>query len=151
MRSQKHRHGWAARYELMCRTPVLLLIVQGQAADVLVTREAFEIYKLTNRCHIVSDAGSAVAALNGARPDLIMLDPDLPGVDGRALLQRLRADPTTADVPVVMLARTHAEEQRLRAEELPVQGYARKPVDFDAVAAAVRAIGDLGFTVSRRR
>ncbi|WP_328474389.1 response regulator [Actinoplanes sp. NBC_00393] len=137
-------------------TPVEFLIVQADAADSRVTREAFEYYEFRNGAHITENADVALTTLMRAASStgspaawLVMLDLDLPDAGGRDLLRRLRADPRTAEVPVILLVRSSAQERLLRAEDLPVQGYARKPADFDAVACAVRCIDSLSVAAWR--
>ncbi|MEU4690569.1 response regulator [Actinoplanes sp. NPDC023714] len=133
-----------------------LLLIQDDPADVLLMSDDFLTNKLTNRVQIASNAAIALAYLAGTtpftrpgRPDLVLLDLNLPGRDGRVVLRRIRADPATASVPVVLLVDSPAAEEILRAELLPVQGYVVKPVDFDRLVAVVRSLNDLGFQILR--
>lgn len=136
--------------------PVEVLIVQGDPADNVVTAKALKIHKVANRFHLLGGSGAAIDFLRragegaGPQPDLVLLDLDLPDSDGRAVLRYLSDHPSLAGIPVVVLASGSAEEARLRAQPLPVQGYSRKPVDFDTLAAVVRAQASLGFTAWRR-
>ncbi|MFF0380335.1 response regulator [Actinoplanes missouriensis] len=95
-------------------------------------------------------AGSTPFARPG-RPDLVLLDLNLPGGDGRMVLRHIRADPATAAVPVVLLVDSPAAEEILRAESLQVQGYAVKPIDFDRLVAIVGSLTELGFWFPSRR
>jgi CheY-like chemotaxis protein len=135
---------------------VVFLLVQDDPADEMFTREAFELYKLRNALHAVPSARRALSFLDRAAPyseapvpDMVLLDLNLPGADGRLVLRRLRTDPATAEVPVVLLVDSPVAEEILRSEKLPVQGYATKPVDFDSLTDIVRSVPELGFTVSR--
>ncbi|MEV6844611.1 response regulator [Actinoplanes sp. NPDC051411] len=133
------------------------LLVQDDVADELFLREILESHRVLNTLHAVRDVATASAYLDGSapyrapgRPDLILLDLNLPGRDGRAFLAKVRADPVTAGTPVILLADSPVAEQILRGQGLPVQGYARKPVDFEALAEIVRSQASFGFEVRRR-
>ncbi|MEU4424306.1 response regulator [Actinoplanes sp. NPDC024001] len=133
-----------------------LLVVQDDPAEALLMREEFGDHRLVNRVQVAHDVPRALAYLDGAAPfaqpavpDLVLLDVNLPGHDGRTVLHRLRSRPETHDVPVVLLTDSPAAERILRAEFLPVQGYAAKPVDFACLAAIVRSLEVLGFEVWR--
>lgn len=135
---------------------VEILLVQDDPADRLLVRDDFAAHKVANHLEAVSDAATALAYLDGSAPfgaahvpDLVLLDVNLPGRDGRMVLRRLRSAPETVETPVVLLVDSSAAEQILRSENLPVQGYARKPVDFDCLVSIVRRIRSLGFEVLR--
>jgi CheY-like chemotaxis protein len=136
--------------------PAEFLLVQDDVADELFLREILETHSVVNPLHAVRDVRTACAYLDGSPPystpsvpDLILLDLNLPGRDGRAFLTKVRADPITAGTPVVLLTDSPVAELILRGQGLPVQGYARKPVDFEALAQIVRSQGALGFQVRR--
>jgi CheY-like chemotaxis protein len=133
-----------------------LLLVQDDPAEELLMREEFGDHRLVNRVQVVHDVRGALAYLAGeppfsraSVPDLVLLDVNLPGRDGRAVLYRLRSRPETMSVPVVLLTDSPAAERILRAEFLPVQGYASKPVDFACLASVIRSLEHLGFEVRR--
>ncbi|BAL88221.1 putative response regulator receiver domain protein [Actinoplanes missouriensis 431] len=135
---------------------VELLIVQDDPAETLLMQEEFGEHHLVNRVCVAHDVRRALAYLDGSppftdagRPDLVLLDLNLPGRDGRAVLRHLRSRPETAGVPVVLLTHSPAAERILRAERLPVQGYAIKPVDFACLTTVVRSLDTLGFQVWR--
>ena len=137
-------------------TAVDILLVQDDPVDAVYTREVLEAHGLRNRLAAVADGQEAADFLRGAgrhagafRPGLVLLDPNLPRLDGRQVLRLLRADPATADVPVILLADSPAAEQILRREELPVQGYAVKPVDFACLVRIVVSLRHFGFAVMR--
>ncbi|MEV6842746.1 response regulator [Actinoplanes sp. NPDC051411] len=138
--------------------PAEILVVQDDVADELFLREVLDSYRVVNPLHAVRDVPTACAYLDGSPPytvgsvpDLILLDLNLPGRDGRAFLAKVRTDPATAGIPVVLLTDSPVTEQILRGHNLPVQGYVRKPVDFDALTEIVRSQRTLGFQVRRRR
>lgn len=140
----------------MSTRPAEFLLVQDDAAEELLLREVLEAHRVVNPLHAVRDVPTAGAYLDGSapyrnphRPDLILLDLNLPGRDGRAFLARVRSDPATAGIPVILLTDSPVAEHILRGQSLPVQGYARKPVDFDALTAIVRSQAGFGFEVRR--
>lgn len=132
---------------------VELLFAQDDPADTLLMADELALHKVVNRLRVAHDVATALAHLTGTAPadrpgvpGLVLLDLNLPGRDGRTLLRLLRASPATATVPVVLLVDSPAAEQILRAENLPVQGYAAKPVDFERLVAIVKSFDDLGFS-----
>lgn len=134
-----------------------LLLVQDDPADVLLMSDDFLTHKVANRVQIASNAAIALSYLQGTtpftrpgRPDLVLLDLNLPGRDGRDVLRYLRANPATAAVPVVLLVDSPAAADILRSEFLPVQGYLLKPVDFNCLVTVVRSLQNLGFQFVRR-
>lgn len=135
---------------------VELLVVQDDPAEAVLMHEEFDEHRLVNRIHVAHDVRRALAYLDGdppytqpGIPDLVLLDVNLPGHDGRTVLRRLRSRPETAAVPVVLLTDSPAAEWILRTEFLPVQGYAAKPVDFSCLVSVVKSLGSLGFEVRR--
>lgn len=135
---------------------VRFLLLQDDPADAVLTRESFDLHKLRNDLHVVPNVRQAVSFLdrNGPDaeipgPDVVLLDLNLPGADGRQVLRRLRNDEATGDVPVVLLVDSPVAEEILRSEGLPVQGYAVKPVGFSCLADIVRTMPNLGFAVMR--
>jgi CheY-like chemotaxis protein len=137
--------------------PVDFLLVQDDPVDNLLMREEFAANKVVNRVHAATDARAALAYLDGVPPfggrqvpDVVLLDLHLPGGGGEAVLGRLRTDTATAHVPVILLVDSPVAEQIARSRGLPVQGYARKPVDFAGLTAIVCSVPGLGFAVHRR-
>jgi CheY-like chemotaxis protein len=134
------------------------LIVQDDPADEMFVRDALDLHKVCNRVYVVPSARRAIAFIERAAPysdvpvpDVVLLDLNLPGVNGRQFLRYLRTGERTADIPILLLVDSPAAEQILRAEELPVQGYAIKPIDFGRLAGIVRQVPRLAFTVLRSR
>jgi CheY-like chemotaxis protein len=129
--------------------PISVLLVEDDPGDVLLTREAFEDHKLSNSLHTVSDGVEAMAFLRSAepRPDLVLLDLNLPRKNGREVLQEIKSDPELRSIPVVVLTASRAEEDILRSYELHANAYVTKPVDFDRFIEVVRQIDEFFVTV----
>jgi CheY-like chemotaxis protein len=127
--------------------PIEVLLVEDDPGDVLMTKEAFEDNKLSNNLHVVNDGEQAIAFLTRAepypeapRPDLILLDLNLPRKDGREVLAEIKADDDLRAIPVVVLTTSEAEEDILRSYNLHANAYVTKPVDFEQFIGVVRHI-----------
>ncbi len=136
--------------------PIDVLLVEDDAGDELMTREAFEDNKIGNTLHVVRDGEEALDFLyqrgdhTGApRPDLILLDLNLPKYDGRQVLERIKSDDDLSHIPVVILTTSAAEEDILRSYKLHANAYVTKPVDLEQFIAAVRQIDDFFVQVVR--
>ncbi|CUU60168.1 Response regulator receiver domain-containing protein [Parafrankia irregularis] len=136
--------------------PVEVLLVEDDPGDVLMTREAFEDHKLKNNLNVVSDGVEALAYLRGegvyagaTRPDLILLDLNLPRRDGREVLAEVKSDEQLRRIPIVVLTTSEAEEDILRSYDLHANAYITKPVDFERFVSVVRQIDDFFITVAR--
>ncbi|MEI7033459.1 response regulator [Streptomyces pratensis] len=136
--------------------PIEVLLVEDDPGDELMTREAFEDNKIRNTLHVVRDGQEALDFLyrrgdhTGApRPDLVLLDLNLPKYDGRQVLEQIKGDPELALIPVVVLTTSSAEEDILRSYKLHANAYVTKPVDLDQFIAAVRQIDEFFVTVVR--
>ena len=126
-----------------------VLLVEDDEGDVLMTREAFEFYKIRNPLHVVTDGEQALQFLrrtgqfaDAPRPGLVLLDVNLPRVSGLEVLAELKADPDLMLIPVVMLTTSQAEEDILRSYRLHANAYVTKPVDFENFVSAIRQIDD---------
>jgi CheY-like chemotaxis protein len=131
-----------------------VLLVEDDPGDVVLIQEAFADNKVRNRLHCVADGVEAIDFLRqqgdhaGAkRPDLILLDLNLPRMDGREVLAEIKADDDLATIPVVVLTTSKAEEDVLRSYKLHANAYVTKPVDFDRFIEVVRQIDDFFVTV----
>ncbi|WP_018680785.1 response regulator [Actinokineospora enzanensis] len=131
-----------------------VLLVEDDDGDVLMTREAFEHYKIRNQLHVVRDGEQAVQFLrregqyaDAPRPDLILLDLNLPRFDGRQVLAEIKADAELRLIPVVVLTTSEAEEDILRSYQLHANAYVTKPVDFDRFIEIIRKIDEFFVTV----
>jgi CheY-like chemotaxis protein len=131
-----------------------VLLVEDDPGDVVLIKEAFEYNKVHNSLHVVSDGVEALDFLyrrdghEGApRPDLVLLDLNLPRKDGREVLEEVKADPGMRTIPIVVLTTSEAEEDILRSYDLHANAYVTKPVDFDRFIEVVRMIDDFFVTV----
>jgi CheY-like chemotaxis protein len=134
--------------------PVVVLLVEDDPGDVLMIREAFEENKVRNELHVCSDGEDALVFLRqegpheaAPRPDLVLLDLNLPRRDGREVLAEIKADERLRTIPVVILTTSEAEEDVLRSYALHANAYVTKPVDFDRFIDVVRQIDEFFVTV----
>ena len=134
--------------------PVEILLVEDNPGDVRLTREALREGKVRNNLSVASDGVEAVAYLrregehaHAVRPDLILLDLNLPRMDGREVLAEIKADPSLRNIPVVVLTSSQAEEDIVRAYDLHANCYVTKPVDLDQFIRVVESIEDFWFTI----
>lgn len=134
--------------------PIEVLLVEDNPGDVRLTREALHEGKVRNHLTVVPDGVEAVAYLrkegkyaNAVRPDLILLDLNLPKKDGREVLEDIKADRSLRHIPVVILTSSQAEQDILRAYDLHANCYVTKPVDFVQFIKVVRSIEDFWFTI----
>ncbi|GAA3856946.1 response regulator [Saccharothrix violaceirubra] len=131
-----------------------VLLVEDDPGDALMTQEAFEHHKIRNLLHVVRDGVEALEFLrregryaDAPRPGLILLDLNLPKMDGREVLAEVKADASLRSIPVVVLTTSEAEEDILRSYNLHANAYVTKPVDFDRFIEVVRQIDDFFVTV----
>ncbi|MET8649201.1 MULTISPECIES: response regulator [Nocardia] len=124
-----------------------VLLVEDDPGDELITREAFETHTLGNTLHVARDGEEALDFLyrRGAwdqapRPDLILLDLNLPKYNGRQVLEQIKTDPDLAAIPVVMLTTSSAEEDILSSYRLHANAFVTKPVDLDQFMDAIKQI-----------
>jgi CheY-like chemotaxis protein len=136
--------------------PIEILLVEDDPGDVTLTREAFADHKVGNNLHVVSDGVEALSFLrregdhaNAVRPDLVLLDLNLPRVDGREVLAAIKADADLATIPVVVLTTSDAEEDVLRSYRLHANAYVTKPVDFEQFIKVVQQIDEFFVQVVR--
>ncbi|MGA3152693.1 MAG: response regulator [Streptosporangiaceae bacterium] len=131
-----------------------VLLVEDDQGDVLMTREAFEHYRIRNELHVVTDGDQALKFLrrhgeyaDAPRPGLILLDLNLPRRNGLDVLAELKADPELLVIPVVVLTTSQAQEDILRSYSLHANAFITKPVDFDNFIGVVRQIDDFFLTL----
>lgn len=135
-------------------TPIEILLVEDNPGDVDLAREALESGKVRNTLHVVGDGEAAMAFLRaqgqyvGApRPDLVLLDLNLPKKDGRQVLAEIKADRSLRAIPVVILSTSKAEEDILKTYDLHANCYITKPIDLHQFIKVVQAIEDFWFTI----
>jgi two-component system, chemotaxis family, response regulator Rcp1 len=136
--------------------PVNILLVEDNPGDVRLTKEALSDAKVLNRLTVAVDGVEALAALrrqgrfaNAPRPDIILLDLNLPRKDGRTVLAEIKQDPDLRRIPVVVLTTSKAEEDVLRTYDLHANCYIAKPLDLEQFITVVKSIEDFWFTVAR--
>lgn len=134
------------------QSTIEILLVEDNPADVDLTLETLSFAKIRNRLQVVEDGEQALAYLRReapfadvVRPDLILLDLNLPRKDGREVLAELKADPSLRTIPVVVLTSSDLEKDVVRSYDLGANCYVTKPVDIDQFADVVRTIEDFWF------
>jgi CheY-like chemotaxis protein len=134
--------------------PIEVLLVEDNPGDVRLTREALKEGKVHNNLHVAPDGVEALAFLrreggyaDAVRPDLILLDLNLPRKGGREVLEEIKGDPSLRHIPVVILTSSSAEQDIARAYDLHANCYISKPVDLDQFIMVVKSIEDFWFTV----
>ena len=133
-----------------------VLLVEDDPGDVLMTREAFEDYKVRNNLFVVTNGVEAMSFLrkqgeyaDAPTPDLILLDLNLPKMDGREVLAAVKEDEQLRSIPVVVLTTSEAEEDVIRSYSLHANAYVTKPVDFDRFVSVVQQIDEFFVSVVR--
>ena len=134
--------------------PIEILLVEDNPGDVRLTKEAIREAKIRNRLNVVKDGEEAVAYVrrqgefaDQPRPDLILLDLNLPKKDGREVLQDLKSDPDLHRIPVVVLTSSAAEQDILSMYDLYANAYVTKPVDLEQFMHVVTSIQEFWLSV----
>lgn len=134
-----------------------ILLVEDNAGDVLLTKKAFERSRLPNRLHVVTDGEAALDFIHqrgvhesAPRPALILLDINLPKVDGHEVLQEIKATPSLRQIPIVMLTSSDAQEDIRACYESHANSYVTKPPTLQDLTDAVRELEDYWFTLVKR-
>ena len=134
--------------------PIEILLVEDNPGDVRLTMEALRDGKVRNNLHVAKDGVEAMAFLhqegpheNAARPDLVLLDLNLPRKDGREVLAEIKADPELQTIPVVVLTTSRAEQDVLQSYQLQANCYISKPVDLEQFITVVRSIEEFWLTI----
>ena len=129
--------------------PIEILLIEDNPGDVRLTKEALRDSKVINNLSVVSDGVQALEFLHregryadAVRPDVILLDLNLPRKDGREVLEEIKADPDLKRIPVVVITSSSSEEDVLRSYNLHANCYISKPVDLEQFIAVVRSIED---------
>lgn len=137
-------------------TPLELLLVEDDPGDVAMTREALGESKLLNNLHVVTNGEEAVAFLRKEapyvdvpRPDLVLLDLNLPRLSGREVLAIVKEDADLRRIPVVVLTTSEAEEDVMRSYNLHANAYVTKPVGFASFVTVVHQIDDFFLSIVR--
>ena len=127
--------------------PIEILLVEDNPGDIRLTKEALKEAKVNNSLSVVGDGVEALAFLRrggvysaAPRPDIVLLDLNLPKKDGRQVLAEVKADPELRRIPVVILTTSKAEEDILKTYDLHANCFITKPVDFDQFVRVVQSI-----------
>ncbi len=136
--------------------PVEILLVEDSEPDILLTLEAFEEARVPNRLHVARDGVEAMRFLRGEgeyagspRPDLILMDINMPRKNGLEVLREIKADAVLGSIPVLMLTTSQADEDVRSSYERHASGYMVKPVGFENFLHAVRAFENFWLTFVR--
>ena len=134
--------------------PIEILLVEDNPGDVRLTQEALKEDKVHNNLHVVGDGMEALAWLrregkyaDSPRPDIILLDLNLPKKDGREVLSDIKTDVELRRIPVVVLTTSRAEEDVLKAYDFNANCYITKPVDLEQFIKVVQSIKDFWLTI----
>ncbi len=134
--------------------PVEILLVEDNYGDVLLTKEAFRTAKIANQISVAGDGEEALSMLRQqgkhagqTAPDVILLDLNLPRVDGREVLEQIKGDATLHKIPVVVLTSSNAHSDIVKSYDLNANSYIVKPVNFASLQKIVASIEDFWFTV----
>lgn len=134
-----------------------ILLADDDPADVLLTRRAFRAAQLQNTLHVVNDGEELLEFLRhekryappaeAPRPDLVLLDLNMPRMDGREALRELRADPRFENLPVVVLTTSEQEADILRTYDLGANSFVTKPVDLAGLVEVIKALDNYWFEI----
>lgn len=134
--------------------PADFLLVEDNPGDVRLTQEALKSHKVKNNLHVVTDGEEAIAFLrkqgkykDAPRPDIILLDLNLPKKDGREVLADIKSDPLLKAIPVVVITSSEAEQDIIKSYNLNANCYVTKPVNFDQFIKVVQSINDFWLTI----
>ena len=140
--------------DFMTGRPVQILLVEDNPGDIRLTMEALKEGKIANALHVARDGAEALAFLRreGAyadtpRPDVILLDLNLPRMDGRDVLAAVKVDENLRRIPVVVLTTSEAEQDILKAYNLNANCYVTKPLDLDQFIRVIKTIEDFWLTI----
>ena len=135
---------------------IKILLVEDSAGDVRLTQEALRDSKLCNRLHVVNDGVAALAFLrqqppyqDAPRPDVILLDLNLPKKGGHEVLAEVKSDPALRRIPIIILTTSSAEEDILKTYDLHANCYITKPLDFSKFTEIVHNIENFWFSIVR--
>jgi CheY-like chemotaxis protein len=130
--------------------PIEILLIEDNPGDVRLTIEALREGKVRNNLHVAVDGVEGLERLQRRdvlRPDLILLDLNLPRKDGREVLAEIKSNPALKTIPVVVLTSSSAQQDVLRSYELQANCYITKPVDLEQFITVVKSIEDFWFTI----
>jgi len=136
------------------QNPIEILLIEDNPADIRLTQEAFREARLQNTVHVVQDGVNAMAFIRqtapfqqAPRPDLILLDLNLPKKDGREVLKEIKSDTHTRTIPVVVLTTSDDEADVLRSYDLHANAYLVKPIDILQFIKMIQSLEDFWLSV----
>ena len=136
--------------------PIQVLLVEDSPGDVRLTQEAFREANITIKLHVAPDCVEAMAFLrregdhaDAPRPDLILLDLNLPRMDGREVLALIKGDDNLRSIPTVILTTSEAEADIVKSYDLQANCYLSKPVQLDSFVGLVKSISDFWLTTAK--
>jgi CheY-like chemotaxis protein len=136
--------------------PIEILLVEDNPGDVRLTREALKDARVLNQMHVVTDGAAAMAFLrrtgihaDALRPDLVLLDLNLPRKNGREVLEEIKGDPSLSQIPVIILTTSQAEQDILESYRLRANAFVPKPVDLGDFLRVVRSIEQFWLEIVR--
>ena len=135
-------------------TPIEILLVEDNLADVRLTQEAFKAAGVPNRLHVARDGVEALSMLRDAtgavpRPDLILLDLNLPRKDGREVLEDIKQDETLRHIPVVIFSTSQSEQDVARGYRLGANAFVTKPVDVERFFQVIQSLEQFWLDTAR--
>ena len=137
-------------------TPIEILLVEDSEPDIMLTEEAFASAGVANRLHVARDGVEALEFLrregecrSAPRPDVILLDINMPRMNGLEVLAEIKRDPQLMTIPVIILTTSQAEEDVLRSYQAHAASYMVKPIDFEHFFQAIQALGRYMLSVVR--
>jgi CheY-like chemotaxis protein len=137
-------------------SPIEILLVEDNAGDARLAQEALKDSKILNNVHVAEDGVEAMAFLHrqgkfaeSPRPDMVLLDLNLPKKDGRQVLSEIKSDEVLRRIPVVILTTSKAEEDIAKSYDLHANCYITKPIDLEQFMKVVKSIEDFWLTVVR--
>jgi len=140
----------------MAGKPIEILLVEDNPAEIRLTVEGLKEAKIANHLSYVTDGDKALDFLhrrgnyaNAPRPDLVLLDLNLPGIDGRTVLRHIKDDPRLKVTPVVIITSSEAESDIIKSYESHANCFISKPIDFQGFTQVIRSIENFWFTVVR--
>lgn len=139
---------------MFMQNPIEILLIEDNPADIRLTQEAFQQARLQNTIHVVQDGVNAIAFIRqtapfqqAPRPDLILLDLNLPKKDGREVLKEIKSDTHTRTIPVVVLTTSDDEADVLRSYDLHANAYLVKPIDILQFIKMIQTLEDFWLSV----
>ena len=137
-----------------CNRPAEILLVEDNPGDVELVHEALESGRVLNRISVTPDGEAAIAFLRretgfeeAPRPDMVLLDLNIPKKDGFQVLKEIKGDPVLANIPVVVLTTSHADRDILKGYRLQANCFVSKPVDVDEFLRVVRSTGEFWLSI----